>query len=126
MMEEQNFIDRFFEVCREKGIAHEDVYKAVDISRQCFHKICKSYLTSDTYEINRNLAIAFGLALNLNLEEMKDFLSYAGYAFSPVRSRDKTIMDLVGKGKKVNEINDYLANHHFSRLEQRGANKKYL
>ena len=35
------------------------------------------------YQPKKNTAVAFALALRLNVDETKDFLKRAGYAFSP-------------------------------------------
>lgn len=87
----------------QKGITIPQLYKAVGLDRKRFCKLkadynryystrCGGYC--GRCSIDRDLAIAFGLALNLRKEKMLMLLHIAGYSLSET-GRDKVITDLV-------------------------------
>ena len=86
----------------EKGLSNADVYKKAGIDRKLFSKI----QCSPDYKPAKKTAIALALALELNLDEAKDLISRAGYAFSP-----SSVFDLIIQFFIENEIYDiYIIN----------------
>ena len=70
----------------DKGYTDIEVYKRANVDRKLFSKI----RSNPSYQPKKITAVAFALALKLNLDDTKDFIGRVGYAFSP-----SSIFDLI-------------------------------
>ena len=75
---EESFSENLLRLIDQKGLKDPDVYKKANVDRKLFNKI----KNNRDYKPNKSTCLAFALALELNLDETRDFIGRAGYALS--------------------------------------------
>lgn len=88
-----SFHDKLFELIDRSGIDNKDVWKLANLDRKHFSKIqCDS-----NYHPKKKTVMALCIALQLDLDQSKDLLARADWAFSPSNKVDlivqKAILD---------------------------------
>lgn len=84
---EDTFQQRLFKLIDESGMDDVSVYKKANIDRKVFSRIrCK-----EDYKPKKKTAVAFAIALRLDMPTMLDLLSRAEIAFSPSNKFDLII-----------------------------------
>lgn len=101
----ESFQQRLFKLIDESGMDDVTVYKKANIDRKVFSRIrCKP-----DYRPKKKTAVAFAIALELDMPAMTDLLSRAGIAFSPSDTFDLIISYCVtNKIYDIFEINAVL------------------
>ena len=117
----QTFSERLITLIKIKGMKPRDVYFKADITKQHFSKIKNNI----DYQPAKGTAIAFALALNLNVEETNDLLRRAGYILSHSIKSDLIVEYFIKeKFYDVDEINIQLHSHGFNPLTNNREIKK--
>lgn len=98
----KSFQQKLFELIDESGLDDVSVYKKANIDRKVFSRIrCKA-----DYRPKKKTAVAFAIALKLDMPTMLDLLSRAEIAFSPSNKFDLIITYFVTNGNyDIFEIN---------------------
>ena len=105
---QETFSDAVIRLAREKGFSAPQLYRSAGIDYRHYSKI----ISDRNYQPKKDTVIAIAIALKLTLTETEDFLSKAGYSFSPSNKVDCIIKSFISNGEydrgKIDEVMETL------------------
>ncbi len=102
---DESFSEMLLRKIDEKGLTDVQCYKKANVDRKLFSKI----KNDKYYKPSKTTAVAFGLALELSMDEMKDLIGKAGYSVTHASKFDIIVEYFVERGNyNVFEINEAL------------------
>lgn len=101
----ETFAQMLLRLVAQKQITEPELYKSVFMDRRLFNKI----VNSPDYRPSKRTAQLLGVALKLNLEQMREFLEKAGYAMMNSDKVDVILKFFITNGNyDIFEINEVL------------------
>ncbi|MBS2967626.1 helix-turn-helix transcriptional regulator [Metabacillus sp. KIGAM252] len=101
-----------FEFLEKKALTDSELYKKAGIDRRHFSK-----MRASGYRPRKKTALSLALAMELDMDELEDLLSAAGYSISYSEDRDLIVKYFVEKGIydlfQINECLDYFREEVF-------------
>lgn len=91
---DKSFANKLFDLIDERGMTDVECYKKANVDKKTFSKIKRN---PETYKPSKQTAVAFAIALKLNLNETQDLLASAGLTLSHSFTFDKIIRFFIQK-----------------------------
>ena len=101
----ETFSNMLMRLIEESGEKKSAIYNRANIDRRHFSKIANN----ENYRTTRETALAFAIALRLNLEQTKELLSTAGYTLTNTNLGDVIVTFFINRQiYDIFLINEYL------------------
>jgi len=99
------FSETLLQLIDRTGKKDSEIYRKASVDRKLFSKI----RTNMNYQPSKTTALAFAFALELDIEETRDFIGRAGYALSHSSKFDVIVeYFLINKNYNIHELNEVL------------------